>query len=62
MLPNEDFINHVEENFIHWDDDADMMIITRLRVFFKKPGTSISMKYSQMKSGNSLKTCLLECK
>ena len=25
MLPNEDFINHVEENFIHWDDDAEMM-------------------------------------
>lgn len=25
MLPNEDFINHVEEHFIHWDDDAEMM-------------------------------------
>ncbi|MBK6635068.1 MAG: transcription antitermination factor NusB [Chitinophagaceae bacterium] len=25
MLPNEDFINHVEEQFIHWDDDAEMM-------------------------------------
>ena len=25
MLPNEDFINHLEENFIHWDDDAEMM-------------------------------------
>lgn len=25
MLPNEDFINHVEECFIQWDDDAEMM-------------------------------------
>lgn len=25
MLPNEDFIAHVEEHFIHWDDDAEMM-------------------------------------
>jgi transcription antitermination protein NusB len=25
MLPNEDFITHVEEHFIHWDDDAEMM-------------------------------------
>jgi transcription antitermination protein NusB len=25
LLPNEDFINHLEENFIHWDDDGEMM-------------------------------------
>ncbi|MBH2005217.1 MAG: transcription antitermination factor NusB [Sphingobacteriia bacterium] len=25
MLPNEDFITHVEEHFNNWDDDADMM-------------------------------------
>ena len=25
MLPDEDFISHVEEHFIHWDDDAEMM-------------------------------------
>jgi transcription antitermination protein NusB len=25
MLPNEDFIAHVEELFINWDDDAEMM-------------------------------------
>ncbi len=36
MLPNEDFINHVEENFIHWDDDADMMV-TLMENFFQKP-------------------------
>ncbi|MEO5782287.1 MAG: transcription antitermination factor NusB [Ginsengibacter sp.] len=36
MLPDEDFINHVEENFIHWDDDADMMV-TLMDNFFQKP-------------------------
>ena len=25
LLPNEDFITHLEENFINWDDDAEMM-------------------------------------
>ncbi|HJV19554.1 MAG TPA: transcription antitermination factor NusB [Sediminibacterium sp.] len=25
MLPNEDFITHIEEYFNNWDDDADMM-------------------------------------
>jgi N utilization substance protein B len=25
MLPNENFINHLEEHFINWDDDAEMM-------------------------------------
>jgi N utilization substance protein B len=25
MLPNEDFIAHIEEKFINWDDDAEMM-------------------------------------
>lgn len=37
MLPNEDFINHVEENFIHWDDDAEMMNLLVLN-FLQKPG------------------------
>lgn len=36
MLPNEDFISHVEENFIHWDDDADMMVVL-MSNFFQKP-------------------------
>jgi N utilization substance protein B len=26
MLPDEIFISHIEENFINWDDDADMVI------------------------------------
>ena len=36
MLPNEDFITHVEEHFMHWDDDADMMV-TLMDNFFQKP-------------------------
>ena len=37
MLPNEDFISHVEENFINWDDDAEMMQALVLN-YFNKPG------------------------
>ncbi len=36
MLPNEDFITHLEENFIHWDDDAEMMNQLVLN-FLQKP-------------------------
>ncbi|HEX2683562.1 MAG TPA: transcription antitermination factor NusB [Ferruginibacter sp.] len=36
MLPNEDFISHVEEHFIHWDDDAEMMNQLVLN-FLQKP-------------------------
>ncbi len=25
MLPNEDFVSFIEENFLHWDDDCEMM-------------------------------------
>src|SRR6476469_4654762 len=35
MLPDENFINHVEENFMHWDDDADMMV-TLMTTFFQR--------------------------
>lgn len=36
LLPNEDFINHIEELFINWDDDAEMMdlLVTN---FLQKP-------------------------
>lgn len=36
MLPNEDFISHVEELFINWDDDAEMMNLLMLN-FLQKP-------------------------
>ena len=37
MLPNENFISHIEENFINWDDDAEMMQALVLN-HFNKPG------------------------
>lgn len=36
MLPNDDFISHLEETFVHWDDDADMMQLLMLN-FLQKP-------------------------
>jgi N utilization substance protein B len=39
MLPNENFINHIEENFTNWDDDADMMN-QLIQNYLQKPGSS----------------------
>jgi transcription antitermination protein NusB len=36
LLPNEDFISHLEENFIQWDDDGEMMEQLVLN-FLQKP-------------------------
>ncbi len=38
MLPNEDFIAHLEESFIHWDDDAEMMNLMVLN-YLQKPSS-----------------------
>ena len=38
MLPNENFISHVEEHFINWDDDAEMMNVLMLN-FLQKPAS-----------------------
>ncbi|MDX2046528.1 MAG: transcription antitermination factor NusB [Chitinophagaceae bacterium] len=38
MLPNEDFIAHIEEYFIHWDDDAEMLNLLMLN-YLQKPGS-----------------------
>lgn len=37
ILLSSDFISHLEENFIHWEDDGDMMILL-MNAFFQKPG------------------------
>jgi transcription antitermination protein NusB len=39
MLADEVFISHIEENFINWDDDADMIIQTA-KSFLQKPGAA----------------------
>ena len=38
MLPNEDFIAQIEENFFNWDDDAEMLV-TLMTGFLQKPST-----------------------
>jgi len=38
MLPEDNFISHIEELFISWDDDAEMMNLMMLN-FLQKPGT-----------------------
>jgi len=38
MLPSEDFTSHLEEHFIHWDDDAEMMNLMMLN-FLSKPAS-----------------------
>ncbi len=38
LLPNEDFIAHLEESFIHWDDDAEMMNLMVLN-YLQKPSS-----------------------
>ncbi len=37
LLPDEDFINHIEEKFINWDDDAEMMH-SLIIAYLGKPG------------------------
>ena len=39
MLENEIFLSHIEENFINWDDDSDM-IVQVIRNFLQKPLSS----------------------
>lgn len=62
MLGDEIFISHIEENFINWDDDADMVIQT-LRNFLQKTS---SINFSEVISpdkwdfAKSLLTTFLE--
>ncbi len=44
MLPNENFVSNVEEKFIYWDDDADMMV-TLMTNLLQKPS---SFNFSEM--------------
>lgn len=50
MLSDDDFISHVEENFINWDDDADMAIPV-VRNLVLKPGT---VSFSEVLSPDKL--------
>jgi len=58
MIENEDFLGEVEEKFIHWDDDAEMMIVL-MEKFLHKPS---SFDFNQMVGQEKMKfaTDLLE--
>ena len=51
MLPDEYFISDVEEKFIQWDDDADMMIVL-MSTFFQKPA---SFNFQEMVGAEKMK-------
>ena len=38
MIGNEDFVSHIEENYINWDDDGEM-VIQLLESYIQKPGS-----------------------
>src|ERR1019366_1982030 len=59
MLPEENFISDVEEKFIHWDDDAEMMIVL-MSGLLQKPA---SFNFEEMISKEKLDFAidLLEC-
>jgi transcription antitermination protein NusB len=38
MLPSDLFISHIEEHFMNWDDDADM-VLPLLKSYIQKPGS-----------------------
>ena len=62
MLGNEVFISHVEENFINWDDDADLVIQT-LHTFIQKTGAANfteSMSVDKWDFARNLLTTVLE--
>ena len=51
MIPNEYFLSDVEEKFIHWDDDAQMMILL-MNKFLQKPS---AFDFSQMVGEEKMK-------
>ncbi len=59
MLPVENFISDVEEKFIHWDDDADMMIVL-MNSLLQKPS---SFNFAEMVTKEKLDYAidLMEC-
>ncbi len=51
MIENEAFLSEVEEKFIHWDDDAEMMIVL-MEKFLHKPS---SFDFNQMVGQEKMK-------
>ncbi len=60
LLPNDDFISHVEEIFTNWDDDADMMNQLMLN-YLQKPGTYNLQDMLGADKSKFAKTLLVTC-
>lgn len=60
LLPSEDFISHVEEKFINWDDDAEMMS-QLVPGYLKNPCNMILAISSARISGNLPGACSIRC-
>lgn len=64
MLPNEDFTSHIEEHFINWDDDAEMMHVLMLNCLQKPQHLNFNEMVSKdkMQFANSLLQTVIEKK
>lgn len=64
LLESETFISHVEENFINWDDDSDM-VVQLVRNNLQKPGSidfSETLTQDKLQFAKSLLQTVLEKK
>ena len=57
MLPDEDFINHIEEKFINWDDDAEMMH-SLVIAYLGKPGVQNIQEFLSKEKSDFAKNIL----
>jgi transcription antitermination protein NusB len=58
LIPNENFISHIEEHFINWDDDADM-VISLVQSILAKPATMNFKEVMSMDKWNFAKNLTL---
>ncbi len=64
MLTDENFISDIEEKFIHWDDDAEMMILL-MNGFLQKPSSfnfDEMVSKEKMEFAIDLMTCVIDKK
>jgi N utilization substance protein B len=62
MLQNESFVSHIEENFINWDDDGDLIIQT-VEELLQKPAAvnfSHTLTADKLSFAKTLLTTVLE--
>ena len=57
MLPDEDFISHIEEKFINWDDDAEMMH-SLVIAYLGKPGVQNIQSFLSLEKSTFAKDLL----